>query len=97
MARFLGALHEANEGVTEIVYGDTTFKWNADAKLNGSKWTVNGEEYNNGEDNINSRNSLIYYIYGSTTEGSEIKPVDPSSITLTVDGTEIVINVEYGY
>ena len=97
VARFLGALHEANEGVTEIVYGDTTFKWNADAKLNGSKWTVNGEEYNNGEDNINSRNSLIYYIYGSTTEGSEIKPVDPSSITLTVDGTEIVINVEYGY
>ena len=85
VARFLGALYRtANK--TEIKFEGTTYKW-AGETLDGSNWTVNGEPVVSSP--AANRNTLVYAIFGST----ETTAKNPSTITLTVDGVEMIINL----
>ena len=103
-ARFLGALHA--EGATAIEYNKTSYAWNNSADLTGSKWTVNGDEYVDGspkeEDEQEettetwTRNSLTYYIFGSSKGGSQIAKDCPSTVDLVVDGESVTLNLVFG-
>ena len=85
VARFLGELYRtANK--TEIKFDGTTYKW-AGETLAGSNWTVNGEPVVSSP--AADRNTLVYAIFGST----ETTAKNPSTITLTVDGVEMIINL----
>ena len=89
VARFLGELYRtANK--TEIKFDGTTYKWGTKAdgsSLAGSNW------FDAADDNlvteIDGRNTLVYAIFGST----ETTVKNPSTITLTVDGVEMIINL----
>ena len=100
-ARFLGALHA--EGAEAIEYNKTSYAWNNSADLTGSKWTVNGDDYVDGSTNDDSegntpwtRNSLTYYIFGSSKGDSQIAKDCPSTVDLVVDGESVTLNLVFG-
>ena len=102
-ARFLGALHA--EGAEAIEYKETSYAWNGEALLTGSKWTVNGDDYVDGSPKEDSqdetaetwtRNSLTYYIFGSSKEGSQIEKDCPPTVDLVVDGKSVTLNLVFG-
>ena len=100
-ARFLGALHA--EGAKAIEYNETSYAWSDKSELMGSKWTVGGEEYVDGSTNDDSegntpwtRNSLTYYIFGSSKKGSQIKKDCPATVKLVVDGESVTLNLVFG-
>ena len=86
VARFLGQLHEA--GISEIKFNGITYKWADPATLQGSNWTVNGAPVVS--EPVSSRNTLVYAIFGSSSDDTA---KNPTSITLTVDGVEMIINL----
>ena len=97
-ARFLGALHA--EGAKAIEYNETSYAWNDKETLKGSMWTVDGKEYVDGSTNEDSaswtRNSLTYYIFGSSKKGSQIKKDCPATVKLVVDGESVTLNLVFG-
>ena len=84
VARFLGALKRTGNA-EEIKFGGKTYKWDTTETMQGSNWTVNGDPANT---TAGQKNTLVAAIFGDST-GEK----NPSTITLTVDGVEMVINL----
>ena len=96
-ARFLGALHA--EGAEAIKHNGKSYAWYDEGKLDGSNWTVNGAQYvdNKPSDGTTgNRNSLTYYIFGSNTEGYDVKGTCPETVDLDVDGESVTLNLVFG-
>ena len=89
VARFLGELyHTANK--TEIKFAGTTYKWDTDEPLDGSNWYDAADDGLVSGEPASSRNTLVYAIFGSSSDNTA---KNPTSITLTVDGVEMIINL----
>ena len=96
-ARFLGALHA--EGAEAIEHNGKSYAWYDEGKLDGSNWTVNGDQYvdNKPSDGTTgNRNSLTYYIFGSNTEGYDVKGTCPETVDLDVDGESVILKLMFG-
>ena len=77
VARFLGSLYR-NGKATEIKFDGKTYTWDTEGTLKGSNW----------EDS--DGNTLVKAIFGSSSDGTA---KNPTSIALTVDGVEMIINL----
>ena len=90
VARFLGKLHDTAEAST-IVFKGTTYVWGPKedgSYLKGSNWFDAADDYL--VTDIAGRNTLVYAIFGSADDDTAD---NPTSIPLTVDGVEMIINL----
>ena len=83
LARFLGLLHD--KGVTEIGFGEETYKWNASGSLVGSNWTENGE--NNNSTLVKAIGAAMLKAYDQWNNGDPLS----LSVDLTLNGVEYAI------